>query len=131
MSPEEGEISQCLRSQMSLNSTDVSAVEAVRVPVPRLVFQGPPGRPHRESQAREGARHFMHLLRIHTSVVLRGLLEIGDLGRDLPAPCALSRVASHCKPQIKISVQQRRYLRKILQRIHPKQHLGSDWVPGI
>lgn len=42
MSSEEGEISQCLRSQMSLNSTDVSAVEAVRVPVPRLVFQGPP-----------------------------------------------------------------------------------------
>lgn len=33
MSSEKGEISQCLKSQMPLNSADVSAVEAVRVPV--------------------------------------------------------------------------------------------------
>jgi len=37
----------------------------------------------------------MHLFHFHNYVVLRGLLEIGELGNDLPASCALSNFLNH------------------------------------
>ena len=70
----------------------------------------------------------MHLLHFHTYVVLRGLLEISELGNGLPVFCALSNFSTHCflifQDQNQNFCLGKGYLRKMLQRISKAVLLG-------